>query len=341
MAEPTTTILNYVIAAVVASASGFIILHIATPPLIRYLNKQNYVVLDYFKKEKTMVARPAGPVIIAAIIVAEVILYIFFFPSEFILAIIITSFLGFLFGLIDDKMVMGGWFKPIALAVAAVPILLLGVYDTNLAFPLFGEVQIPLLYLGLVVLMIVIAGNTINSIDVLNGVASGVMIIASSALTVSLIIIQNYEVAVASTPLIFISLAYYRYHKIPCKIFPGDSGALTFGVMYGTIAIVGQVEIIAVVILLPAVINSFLFLSSVKRVVEHRKIKSKPVHITEDYKLRAAKYEDGSGAPITLVRIIVSKTAMTEKQVANAIFKLTVFSAVLGIITAFLMGVNI
>ena len=82
----------------------------------------------------------------------------------------------------DDRKVMGGWFKPATLAIAAIPIILLGTYDTDLAFPLFGTVQIPALYLALIVLMIPITGNTINSIDVLNGVASGFMIIASFTL---------------------------------------------------------------------------------------------------------------------------------------------------------------
>ena len=44
---------------------------------------------------------------------------------------------------------MGGWFKPVTLAIAALPIIFLGAYDSDLAFPLFGDVQIPLLYLGL------------------------------------------------------------------------------------------------------------------------------------------------------------------------------------------------
>ena len=70
--------------------------------------------------------------------------------------------------------------------------------------------------------MIPITGNTINSIDVLNGVASGFMVIAGSAITISLIILQNYEIAIVSLLLVFVSLAFYKYHKYPCKIFPGD-----------------------------------------------------------------------------------------------------------------------
>jgi UDP-N-acetylglucosamine--dolichyl-phosphate N-acetylglucosaminephosphotransferase len=260
-----------------------------------------------------------------------------FFPISEILAIIITSVLGFSVGIIDDKKTMGGWFKPLALAFCAAPILLLGAYDSNLNFPLFGSVQIPSLYLALVVFMIPITGNTINSVDALNGIASGVTTIASFALAISLFILQNYEIGIACLCLAFASLAFYKYHKFPSRIFPGDSGAVMFGATYGAIAIVGQVEVIAAIAILPAIINSFLFLSSVKKIVEHRQIKN-PIKHTDDFKLKST---DENHAPITLVRLLVAKNPLSEKQISNEVLKLTMFSGVLAIITAFMMGVKI
>ena len=282
-----------------------------------------------------MIARPGGLSIILGIIISELIFYIFLQLNE-ILAIIITTTLAFFIGYVDDRKTMGGWFKPVMLAIAALPIIFIGAYDSDLTFPLFGDVQIPLLYFGLIIFMIPITGNTINSIDVLNGVASGFMVIASFTLSICLFILQNYEIAVISLPLGFVSLAFYKYHKIPSKIFPGDSGALAFGAMYGVIAIVGGVEIIAAIILLPAIINSFLFLSSVKRIVEHRQIKGKPVEHTDDFKLKATKDQT---APVTLVRLILTNGPLSEKQVGLEIFKLAIFSGILGIITAFFMGI--
>src|SRR3990167_7587372 len=291
---------------------AFFTVYFITPPLIKFLQKRNLAVKDMNKKDHVMVVRPGGPSIITGIIASEIVLYGFFQLNE-ILAIMITSF--------------------IALVIAATPIILLGTYDSNLSFPLFGTVQIPALYLGLIIFMIPITGNTINSIDVLNGVASGFMIIASFSLSIALFILQNYEMTIISLPLGFVSLAFYKYHKIPSKIFPGDSGALTLGAMYGAIAIVGHVEIIAAVALLPAIINSFLFLSSMKRIVEHRQIKGKPVEHTEDFRLKATSDKT---APITLVRLILAAGPLSEKQVGYAIFKLAIFSGILAIITAFM-----
>ena len=324
-----------IIPAIISCIVAFFVVFVMTPPLIKFLGNRNFVVKDVNKKENVMIVRPGGPSIILGIIAAEIILYAFLQLNE-ILAIIITTFAAFVIGYVDDRKVMGGWFKPVALTIAAIPIIAFGAYDSDLVFPLFGTVQIPLLYLALIIFMIPITGNTINSIDVLNGVASGFMVIASFSLSICLFIIGNYEIAIVSLPLGFVSLAFYKYHKIPSKIFPGDSGALTFGAMYGAIAIVGGVEILAAIVLLPAVINSFLFLSSVKRIVEHRQIKGKPVEHTDDFRLKAT---DDKTAPVTLVRLILAGGPLSEKQVGYKIFKLALFSGSLAIITAFMMRI--
>ncbi len=329
--------IELILPAIISCVVGFFVVFVITPPLIKFLESRNFTVKDMNKKENVMVARPGGISIILGILASEIILYAFLQLNE-ILAIMITTSAAFLIGYVDDRKVMGGWFKPVALAVAALPIIAFGAFDSDLAFPIFGTVQIPVLYLALIIFMIPITGNTINSIDVLNGVASGFMVIASFSLSICLFIVQNYEIAIVSLPLGFVSLAFYKFHKLPSKIFPGDSGALTLGAMYGAIALVGGVEIIAAVALLPAVINSFLFLSSVKRIVEHREIKGKPVDHTDDFKLKAT---DDKTAPITFVRLILAGGALSEKQVGIAIFKLAIFSGILAIVTAFLMRIQL
>lgn len=325
-----------IIVAIIVSAIAFFSIYVLTPILIKFLEKRNMAVRDVNKKGNVMIPRPGGISILVGIVASEITLYLFFPISE-ILAVIITSILGFSVGIIDDKKTMGGWFKPVTLAFCAAPILLLGAYDSNLDFPLFGSVKIPSLYLALVVFMIPVTGNTINSIDVLNGIVSGFTTIASFALAISLFILQNYEIGVVCLCLAFGSLAFYKYHKFPSKIFPGDSGSVMFGATYGTIAIVGGVEVIAAIAILPAIINSFLFLSSVKKIVEHREIKNPTSH-TDDFKLKST---DDNHAPITLVRLLIAKRPLSEKQICNEVLKLATFSGVLAIITALMMGVKI
>jgi UDP-N-acetylglucosamine--dolichyl-phosphate N-acetylglucosaminephosphotransferase len=286
------------------------------------------VVQDYHKPERPNIPRPAGPILIIGIAVAEIILYLLTRNIQ-VLAILLTTIIAFIVGLIDDKKVMPGWYKPVALIPAAIPLIVLGAHGTHLNL-IFGDPSIPLLYIPLILIIIPVAGNTINSIDVLNGVASEAVIVAMIPLLVSIAVFGNNVVFIAGLPLLFGMIAFYRYHKFPSKIFPGDSGTLLIGAMYGALAIAGRSEIIGVIALLPSVMNSFLFLDSVKKIVEHRQIKSRPTVLMEDFKLMASKEKN---APTTLLRLILADGPLSEKEIAKKILKLAIYSSVLALTT--------
>ena len=296
---------NLIRYAAVVSAISFFVAFLLTPAAIRLLVTKGLVVPDAHKPEKPQVPRPAGPVIMISIAAAEIVLFILTMNVA-VFAIFLTTTIAFFVGYIDDSRVMPGWFKPVALLAAAIPLVLLDIYIGNVYGDslnlIFGSAYIPLLYIPLIFVIIPITGNTINSIDVLNGVASGFLIIAMIPLLVSIAIFGSREVFLAALPLLFATIAFYRYHKFPSRIFPGDSGTLLLGAMYGAVAIAGSSEIIGVIALLPAVMNSFLFLASVKRIVEHREVKARPTTLTNDFKISAA---NDTAAPATLVRLIV------------------------------------
>jgi len=111
-----------IIVAIIVSAIAFFSIYAFTPVLIKFLEKRNLTVKDVNKIGDVMIPRPGGISIMIGIVTSEIMLYLFFPISE-ILAIIITSVLGFSVGIIDDKKTMGGWFKPLALAFCAAPIL--------------------------------------------------------------------------------------------------------------------------------------------------------------------------------------------------------------------------
>jgi UDP-GlcNAc:undecaprenyl-phosphate/decaprenyl-phosphate GlcNAc-1-phosphate transferase len=314
--------------AVVSAISFFVVLFM-TPAAIKSLSAKGKVVPDAHKPEKPQVPRPAGPVIAVSIIAAEIVLFVLTMNTA-VLAILLITAIAFLIGYIDDSRVMPGWFKPVALLAAAIPLVVLDifvgeVYGDSLNL-IFGRAYIPILHIPLIFVIIPITGNTINSIDVLNGVASGFLIIATVPLLASIAIFGSSEVFLATLPILFASIAFYKYHKFPSRIFPGDSGTLLLGAMYGAVAIAGSSEIIGVIALLPAVMNSFLFLASVKRIVEHRQVKARPTILTDDFKLAAST---DSAAPATLVRLIVVNRPLGEREVGYQIFKLAIFTALL------------
>ena len=323
-----TTAAETITYGAIVSAISFFAVYFLTPVAIKSLVARGQVVQDYHKAGKPPVPRPAGPVLMAGIAAAELVLYALTMNPA-VLAVLASTVIAFAVGYVDDKRVMPGWFKPAALLLAAVPLVVLHVQGDRLNL-VFGSAFIPLLYIPLVFVIMPIAGNTVNSIDVLNGVASGFVVIAVVPLLAAIAIFGSMDVFLAGLPLLLASAALYKYHKYPSRIFPGDSGTLLLGTMYGALAVAGRAEIIGVIALLPAVVNSFLFLSSVKRIVEHRQVKARPVTLLDDYRLAASK---DAGAPATLVRLIVADGPLSEKEVGHRIFQLAIISALMAFAT--------
>lgn len=326
----------FLISAIVVSLISFLVIFLLMPKSIRSLKSKGQVVKDFHKPGKPDVPRPAGPILLLGIASAEIILYILTLNNA-VLAILLTTVIGFIVGIVDDRKIMPGWFKPLALVAAAIPIILLGAHGNYLNL-IFGSAFIPILYIPLILILIPIVGNTINSIDVLNGVASSSVIIALIPILTSVLLFGNAYVFLAGLPLLAGTLAFYKYHRYPSRIFPGDSGTLLMGTMLGAISIAGNSEIIAVIALLPAVMNSFLFLSSMKKIVEHREVRARPTILTDDFKLMASK---DRRAPVTLLRLILSDGPLTEEEIIKQITKLAIFCSALAFISIYIQSLFI
>jgi UDP-GlcNAc:undecaprenyl-phosphate/decaprenyl-phosphate GlcNAc-1-phosphate transferase len=208
MVDGTSLLIIY---GVVVSAISFLAVFFMTPIAIKSLTAKGKVVPDAHKPNKPSVPRPAGPVLMAGIAAAEIVLYALTLNTS-VLAVLLTTAIAFAIGYIDDNRVMPGWFKPVALLAAAIPLVVLGAHDNYLNL-IFGSAFIPLLYIPLIFVIISITGNTINSIDVLNGVASGFIIIATIPLLASIAIFGSDEVLfLAALPLLFAAIAFYKFH---------------------------------------------------------------------------------------------------------------------------------
>jgi UDP-GlcNAc:undecaprenyl-phosphate GlcNAc-1-phosphate transferase len=306
---------------------------------------KNMAVLDYHKADRPKIPRPGGPAILLSILIGEAILFVLS-GSYAILALIFATSISGLIGLVDDLKTLGGIAKPALLLVAGLPILVIQyaipnskVFSPTFYLPFFTKpAHIPLIYPLLVVVAIPVVTNTINTIDVLNGVVSGFILIACIPVSLDIYLrvlggITEPIILLAMFPILAGTGAFFLFHRYPSKIFPGDSGAITLGAAYGTMAMIGGAELVAVVAILPAILNSFFFLSSVKRLMEHRQIKNLPTIGLPDGRVISS---DDPKAPITLMRMIVSRSAKAENEIANDILKLSLFCALLAGVTAML-----
>jgi UDP-GlcNAc:undecaprenyl-phosphate/decaprenyl-phosphate GlcNAc-1-phosphate transferase len=303
---------------------------------------------DYHKIDRPQVPRPGGPAIIASIVAGEILVF-FINGSYAALGLVFVTLICGIVGIIDDFRTLGGLAKPAILLAGGIPIVVLQyaipdshVFNPHFYLPLFSvPANIPLIYPLLVLIAIPVTSNTINTIDVLNGVASGFTLIALLPVTLAIILRiclgkGSPDTLLILVPIFAATLAFYYFHRYPSKIFPGDSGALALGGAYGAIAIMGGVEVVAVIAILPAIMNSFFFLSSVRRLVEHRQIKNLPTAILEDSRMVATS---DPKAPVTLLRMITASRPLSEDQITKEIFKLAAFAALLAALTAILTWV--
>jgi len=334
--------------SVIVTVLSFVICYAGTRYLISYLPKKKMTVMDYHKEGKPQIPRPAGPAIITAIVLSELVLFAVS-GSLSVLGLSLVTLLSGIIGIVDDLKTLGGVIKPALLLLGGIPLIALQylfpgsmVYNHHLYLPLFSvPANIPVIYILLILVAIPVVTNTINTIDVLNGVVSGIMRIAfvPVGLTIALRVIFHADdpvVLVSLLPIVAATGALYIFHKYPSKIFPGDSGAMVIGAAYGAMAIIGGAEVVAVVAILPAIMNSFFFLSSMKRLIEHREIKSQPVQMFPDTSMIATRDPQ---APVTLMRLLVGTKAKKEKQIGREIILLSAFTSVLAVLTALMTWV--
>lgn len=339
---------SLLIFAAVSALASFFVCFSLTKWLIQFLTTKKMTVLDYHKADRPSIPRPGGPAILVAIIIGEAILFVVS-GSYAILGLILTTLIAGLIGIVDDLKTLGGIAKPALLLVAGIPLVAIeyfvpnaNVYTPAIYLPLIHRAtHTPIIYPLLVLVALPVVTNTVNTIDVLNGVVSGFILIACIPVTfdIFLRVLANKTepvVLLAMLPILAGSGAFFVFHRYPSRIFPGDSGSIALGAAYGTMAIIGGAEVVAVIAILPAILNSYLFLSTMKRLVEHREIKNQPTIALPDGSLIAT---DDPKAPVTLVRMLVSKSALSEDEASKDILKLALYCALLAGVTAILTWV--
>ncbi len=312
------------------------------PPYMRFLVSRGRTANDVHKRGDAKVPTPAGPLIIAAMVVGEVVAWVFYdtlLPPVLIVVVLSAG----LIGLYDDLHGLGGVVKPALLAGVGLFVVLAehfypGVYEPILYFPLFTQTGTHYIIFALIVVAsIPVSSNAFNMLDAFNGEISGFTMIVSAALVVSVVLRSSAlpdtsagTIAVA-LPLLAVSASFYYFNRYPSKIFDGDSGSLSFGAMYVILSILCGVEIAALVALIPAVLNSYYILSSVRGLVERKKMAARPTYLGDDMKIYASTEPR---APITLVRLMLVGGPLNERTLVNRILTIAAFAAALCVVTS-------
>jgi UDP-N-acetylglucosamine--dolichyl-phosphate N-acetylglucosaminephosphotransferase len=315
---------------------------LAMPPFLKRLILSGKVVDDAHKRPPTKVPSPAGPVLVLGAVAGELVAY-FAFGSIVPLAVAAATAVAFAIGLADDLAVLAGFTKPLLLTIAGVPLVLLlsvqpDLYQPILTFPILGPTSSHFtIYTVLALAAFPVVANAFNMMDSFNGQIPGFTLLASLAVvfgvTLRAVYTQGFGLAhLASTlPLVAVAAGFLVYNRYPSKAFDGNSGSLMFGAMFAALAITSGVEIAAMVAIVPSILNSFYILSSVRGLVERRKMRVRPTYIGDDGRMYASTEP---GAPVTLVRMLLLDGPMAEKELVRGVLLLTAVSSLLSAFTS-------
>ena len=66
------------------------------------------------------------------------------------------------------------------------------------------------------------------------------------------------------SPMIGALAAFLLYNRYPAKIFPGDVGTMTIGASLAVASIIGRIKIVAVIALMPQIVNFLQYLFKIR-----------------------------------------------------------------------------
>lgn len=241
----------------------------------------------------------------------------------------LTVSLAALVGLFEDFRELNPVVKPLLVAVAGAPLVLLGVYSPFPELPFIGRARLTIIYPILILAGVTVVANAVNSTDVMNGSMSLTSLASLSPLILVSILEARFEALTVGLALAGSLIVFTSQNLYPAKVFSGNVGSLVVGTSIATIAIIGRLEILALIALMPQIMNEFHIIFSSGGLRNAKNIPLRPVEVSSTV-IRA---NPARGAPITLVRLLTSAYPLTEKQVVTRMALLTTYTGVLALIT--------
>lgn len=143
----------------------------------------------------------------------------------------------FLVGLADDLWNLRMRYKLTGQLGVAVFFSIYGLQISQIDLPIYGSYELGWMAWPLTVFWILGVMNAFNLIDGLDGLASGLAIIALAGLLVIATLQGNFAIVVFCVALVGAILGFWLFNQHPASIFMGDSGSLFLGYVLSTLCI--------------------------------------------------------------------------------------------------------
>lgn len=244
-------------------AASFLTTLTLTPLWIKAALKANLKGRDMNKYEKPEVAEFGGVAVVAGFM-AGVLIYIglstFYFHQNanliFILAAVSTILGITIVGVLDDllgwKAGLKQWQKPLLTLPVALPMMVVNAGESVMSLPIVGPVDFGILFpLVIIPLGILGAANGFNMLAGYNGLEAGMGAIILGTMGLIAWRTGSGWVAMLAISAFFALLAFLVYNWYPAKVFPGDTLTYSIGALIACVAILGNMEKIAIVLFIP------------------------------------------------------------------------------------------
>ena len=250
---------------------GFVLVLIAMPRVIPFLHKMKFGQVEREEglashKVKNGTPTMGGIVFVLAAILGTAISTLVFdikniFNPELILTTIVL--VGYsLIGLIDDALIIvkhsNKGLPPLAKLLAQIALAIICYFYAMNFIPGFTSVvTIPLvdisidfkyLYPFLILIMFAGESNGVNLSDGLDGLATGLSMVAIAPFIIFSIMTKDYVLASYATAMVGALLGFMMFNYHPAKIFMGDVGSLGLGGFLAVLAILTKQELLLILV---------------------------------------------------------------------------------------------
>ncbi len=262
--------MNYIL--ILPLAISLIVVFTLMPWWIRKVRSIGLVWEDMNKAKGEKVSGSGGVIVLLAFLLS-VLSYVAYrvfilenqngFLLEIFVILTMVVFMGFI-GFIDD---LFGWRKGglsarsriLIVLFGSIPLIAIKAGDSIMNFPIFGAVDLGLIYpLFFIPLGVVATTTTFNMLAGFNGLEAGQGIILLSGLSLVSYLTGNAWLAVVCLCMVLALIGFFTYNKFPARVFPGDVMTYAIGVMIATIAILGNFEKIATFFYIPYMLEVIL-----------------------------------------------------------------------------------
>ena len=210
------------------------------------------------------------------------------YPSNQLYSLLLAQLIIIATGMIDDIYELKPKQKMLGIFLAALVVFfVVKVRMTTLTLPFLGTLSLGWLSFPITIIWILAITNAVNLIDGLDGLATGVSIIAltTSAITGFFFLnVTNTFVSIMMFTLVAALLGFLPYNFHPARIYLGDTGSLFIGFMMSIFSLYGLKNATFITIIIPVIIMGVPITDTVYAILR-RWLNNKPISQADKHHL--------------------------------------------------------